>query len=181
MDWPEQAVYEIAACWAIKHLTHLGKYVPNDTIKRIKVLVGEFFKDVGAVDSRLDYGPDGKSRMYFSSYEIHPLSVAYIAAYEKAYKKCDVHQPVKVKYSVLTKLNCPKIGSFYPIIGVELETIRKEQNDQTQDYIEPFQEVNPWEYFDPDTGEKYEIARDKNGCSNVVKKPHPGERFLPYI
>jgi len=79
-EWAEEAVYEAAACWAVKHLTPFGSDVPNETLKRVKVLAGEFFRNVQAVDWRQDYAPDGTADAYFSSYDVHTLFVAYLAA-----------------------------------------------------------------------------------------------------
>jgi hypothetical protein len=177
MNWPEKAVYEAAAYWAVKHSDPSGIYVTKETMKRIKTLTEKFFKNVDAVDRRQDYAPDGTPNMYFSSYDIHPLFVAYIAAYEKAFDKRRMDQRIKVKYCVVKKLNCRKNDSFedfYPVVGVELEEIDNDCDVLTWD------EINPSEYIDPDTGKKYEIIRDENGCSKFVKQPSPEERFLPY-
>jgi hypothetical protein len=177
MNWPEQAVYEAAACWAVRHRDPIGSYIPKETIKRIKALKDQFFKNVYAVDWRQDYAPDGTANMYFSSYDIHPLFKAYVAAYEKAFDKRRMDQQVKVKYLVMTKLNCRKndnFEDFYPVVGVEVKKIDSDCDVLTWDYVEP------WEYLDPDTGEQYEIIRDENGCTKFVKQPPHGERFLPY-
>lgn len=49
-----------------------------------------------------------------------------------------------------------------------------ERDTLTWDYVEP------WEYLDPETEERYEIVRDENGCQTFVKQPPLGQRFLPY-
>jgi hypothetical protein len=178
MSWPDKAVYEAAACWAVKNLDPIGIYVPKETIKRIKTLADEFFKNVDAVDWRQDYAPDGTPNMYFSSYDIHPLFVTYVAAYEKAFDKRRMDQQIQVKYHVMTKLNCSKNDDskrFYPVVGVELEKIDKDCDILTWDHVEP------WQYLDPDTGKPYEIIRDENGCSKFVKQPLPEQRFLSHI
>jgi len=178
-EWPKEAVCEAAACWAVKHLNPSGTDVPNKTLKRVKVLAEAFFKNVHAVDWREDFAPDGSVNTYFSSYDIHTLFVAYIAAYEKASDpRCKIKQHVMVKYYVVTKFNCRKddfFEEFYPIIDVKLEKIDKDYDVLTWEYIEP------WEYIDPETGKRYETTRDENGCTKFVKQPPPGERFLPYL
>lgn len=174
---PDKALYEAAACWAVKHQTPFGDHVPNETLKRVKVLAEEFFINVHAVDWREDFAPDGTADTYFSSYDVHTLFVAYMAAYEKAVHGYRMRQRVKVKYHVMAKFNCRKndnFESFYPIIGVELVKIDNDCDVLTWDYIEP------WEYIDPITDQAYETTRDENGCRRFVKQPPPGERFLPY-
>jgi len=167
-EWPVEAVYEAAACWAIKYLTDPGTEPEYREITKLKVLTYEFFKNAYAIDWWQDY---------VSSYDIDPLFVVYIAAYEKAVANCKIRQRVKVKYHVMSKMNCNRIDGFkrfYPVVGVELEKSNGDCDYLTWDYVEP------WEYIDPRTDQPYEIVRDENGCSKFVKQPPLGQRFLPY-
>ncbi|MGZ4881789.1 MAG: hypothetical protein ACXV7G_12125, partial [Halobacteriota archaeon] len=176
-DWPEEAVYEAAGCWGARHLAIDRADVSNETLKRVEVLAEAFYKNIDAVDLRPDYAPDGAIGTYFSSYDIHTLFIAYVAAYEKAWHNRLMKQRVNIKYLVMEKMNCSRVDSFevkhfYPVVGVELENIDTNRDRIMFDFIEP------WEYIDPATDERYEIVRDEAGCHKFVKTPSPGERFL---
>ena len=163
---PVEAVYEAAACWAVKNLTNLKP--EHSEIMRLKLLTYEFFKNVYAVDWWQDYA---------SSHDIDPLFRNIYRCIRKGGCPLEDTERIKVKYHVMTKFNCrknDKVEYFYPVIGVELEKIDNDCDVLTWDYVEP------WEYHDPDTGKRYQTIRDENGCTKFVKQPPPGERFLPY-
>lgn len=175
MNWPQRTVYEAVACWSVKNFVQYGEFLPQETIKRIRVLAYEFFKDITAVELRQDYSPEGSANTYFSSYDIHPIFVTYMAAYEKAFHKRPILQQVKVTYHVITKFNCRKnddVEYFYPVVGVTLQEC--DVDCLTWDYIEP------WEVIDPLTNQPYKIERNENGCNEFVKRPSEQERFLAY-
>jgi len=160
-EWPEEAVFEAAACWALKHLNPRQGSVPKETIKRVKMLVHKFFENVSAVGYRIDYSPDGIKRAFFSSYDIDPLFRTYLTAYEKALNKVPLTDRVKITY-YFVPLHCRKNNfDTYPlwkIVDVRLEHVAGDQ-----DFL-AFKRIERWEYIDPDTEKPLEIDWDTNNC-----------------
>jgi len=177
-EWPEAAVFEAAASWALRHLNPQGGSASKETIRRVKTLVSKFFENAAAVEYREDYSLDGTKRAYFSSYDIDPLFRTYLIAYEKASNKVPLTKRVRITY-YFVPLHC-RANNFdtYPlwkIVDVRLEHVAGEQDFLALNRIEP------WEYIDPNTEKPYKIDWDTNNCQKFVKALPNGERFLKYI
>jgi hypothetical protein len=183
--WPEEAVFEAAACRALKPPNPRGqpasektiKRVSDETIKRVKMLVYKFFENAAAVEYREDYNPDGTKTTVFSDYGIDPLFRIYLVTYEKALNKVPLTERVKIIYYYVP-LNCSKNGQFISYIK-KIVHVSLEHVSENRDFLE-LKRIEPWEYIDPDTRKPYKIVRDENGCQKFVKDLPNGERFLKY-
>jgi len=103
-DWPDEALEEAAAVWALRNL-EAGWFLsppPSDMVKRIKLAANaiseKFRNNPKSYEGvfRKQYDPNGDEFDYIISYDLHPFIVSWINSVEKVKKKKSVRDPAKV-------------------------------------------------------------------------------------
>jgi hypothetical protein len=105
-NWPDEAVEEAAAVWALRNLES-GWFLsppPSDAVKRIKFEADSIHKklknDVNFCRhfGKKSFDPEGRVGYYLKSYDLHPFIVTRIATIEKVRYTKSVRETAKVVF-----------------------------------------------------------------------------------
>lgn len=106
-NWPEEAVEEAAAVWALRNLK-LDRFLSRPTSNMVKLVkleakaIHERFKtDVDFPEKIHDRGfnLEGKEGFYLKSYDLHAFIVTWIATIEKVRHNKSVIEPANVIFN----------------------------------------------------------------------------------
>ena len=103
--WPEEAIEDAAAVWALWHLeTYLARH-SRETIERVKYEAKELhqkytdnlrLEGLPGDEFRKAYDPKGVKGTYLLSYMLHPLVILWITSIEKVRHNVPIRQNRKV-------------------------------------------------------------------------------------
>ena len=106
-DWPEEAVEDAAAVWALKNLDTYWANPNHDTIRRVKHKAKELHElytkhltldKLPGDEYRNDVTPKGEAGTFVHSYDLHPLIVLWITSVEKARHKVAIKENRSVTF-----------------------------------------------------------------------------------
>jgi hypothetical protein len=105
-NWPQEAVEEAAAVWALRNLES-GWFLsppPSDTVKRIKFeadsIHNKLKNDINFCRhfAEKSFDPEGRVGYYLKSYDLHPYIVTRISTIEKVRHTKSVRETAKVVF-----------------------------------------------------------------------------------
>jgi hypothetical protein len=100
-DWPEEAVEDAAAVWALKNLDTYWANPNHNAIRRVKHKAKELHElytkhltldKLAGDEYRKDVTPKGETGTFFHSYDLHPLLIIWITTIEKVRHKVAIKE-----------------------------------------------------------------------------------------
>jgi hypothetical protein len=143
-NWPQKAVEEAAAVWALRHLK-LDRFYSKpslDTIKRVKFEAkaihekykkdAEFHENFPAKIYEKSFDTEGNERYYLKSFGLHPFIITWIVTVEKVRHKKSVKEPANV---IFTWIRHPVTGGAFEFRHEDVTVEPSDKDSVTGRYV----------------------------------------------